>query len=43
MNRVTIGIVGTLIFCFVLLLTYAVVFKPRNDKFDESAAKVLSN
>tara|TARA_B100001939_G_scaffold200165_1_gene172043 strand:+ start:324 stop:455 length:132 start_codon:yes stop_codon:yes gene_type:complete len=43
MNRVTIDIVGTLVLRFVLLLTYALVFKPRNDNFDEGAANVLAN
>ena len=43
MNRVTIGIVRMLVLCFVLLLTYALVFKPRNDNFDEVAANVLAN
>ena len=36
-------IVASLLCFFVILAGYAMIFKPRNDKFDESAGQVLSN
>ena len=34
-------IVASLLCFFVILAGYAMIFKPRNDKFDESAGQVL--
>ena len=42
MSRPTVIIVGVLMVFFLSLATYAMVFKPRNDRFDESAGRVLS-
>ena len=42
MNRTTLIVVGVLMVFFLGLATYAMVFKPRNDRFDESARRVLS-
>ena len=42
MNKVTITIAGVLLAFFVILGTYAIVFKPRNANFDEGAGNVLS-
>ena len=42
MSSPTVIIVGVLMVFFLGLATYAMVFKPRNDRFDESAGRVLS-
>ena len=42
MNKFTLSIVGVLLCLFIILDTYAIAFKPRNDRFDDSAARVLS-
>ena len=42
MNKLPITIAGTLLAFFVILATYAVVFKPRNANFDEGAGNVLA-
>ena len=42
MSRPTVIIVGVLMVFFLGLATYAMVFNPRNDRFDESAGRVLS-
>jgi len=39
--KLPVIIVGGLLCFFVILGSYAIIFKPRNDNFNESAGQVL--